>query len=164
MEVSELKDALLSKRPVIVEKALLGEVFQSQITAIIYTANEDKIDVSIETKDAFANSVAVSSPETVRYATSQEISDFCRQRHIIGEILPRINYDADPRITAYRHIKNISLYDMAVFLTNMKDEEVRKRLICSEHCEVFKKDGICLNDNAHCIKATKKFLESEEKI
>lgn len=163
MEIDELKTALLSQRHVVVKRPLLGEIFRAEITAVIYRRKNGKIDVSVETKDAYANSVAISDPSSVRYAAPEEIKEYYTKRKNIKHIKPDLVYMIDPNASVYKVIKSLSLLEMAQFF--LKIMQNSKMPFCNnELCEEIDEYGICEKNKDLCFKAILNWLESEAVI
>lgn len=73
MENSELKNALLSRRPVIHNYPLHGAVKYSYVSAVIYRRNKNGgIDTEAELYDKCGHSVMISKPKYIRYAEEGE--------------------------------------------------------------------------------------------
>ena len=66
MTNEELKTALLSETPVVLESPTLGKVKYKRVSAIIYRAENGKITVSAELEDRLYKSVTVAEPRFVR--------------------------------------------------------------------------------------------------
>ncbi len=151
MELDEAKRALISKVPVIVSSYLLGDVFQGKISGITMRAPYYQYSFGIETTDAITNSVMVSDIKKIRYATEAEIEAFKRRKNIIGEIKPNAFYESRLHPTVFGTIRNMSIYDMAVFLTKTYVLANKEQGNVTDDSEVFNE----------CLKTTLKFLESE---
>lgn len=67
MHNEELKEALLSKRPVILDVPSMGELHHKYVSAIIYRVNNGKFCISAEVKDKCNHSVAIVEPKMIRY-------------------------------------------------------------------------------------------------
>ncbi len=151
MDLDEAKRALINKKPVMVSRYLMEDMFQSKISAIVMRAPHYQYDISVETTDAIANAVMVSGIKNVRYATDEEIEDFKSRKNIVGEIKPNLFYENKRHPTVFGSIKNMSIYDMAVFLTQTFVLSNQRQKTAAADRKVFNE----------CLKATLKFLESE---
>ena len=69
MDNAELKNALLSKRPIIL-KHLTLEVEYKCVSAIIYREKEGNVDISAELLDKNEWSVTICDPSQIRYKES----------------------------------------------------------------------------------------------
>lgn len=68
MTNDELKQALLNKRPVILNTPLTGKIEYDFVSAIIYRVNkDDKLDISAELTDKCGHSVTIADPKHIQY-------------------------------------------------------------------------------------------------
>ncbi len=164
MDLNDCKQALLYRRPLVVQIPLLGDVFRAEATAVIYKRskedNKKDVEVLIETRDAFANSLMISIPEKVRFATPEEIKDYYINRKDVKHIKPTLYYDKAKETSVYRYIKDMSLVEMAKFILKIRNKEIKP--FCEmEHCKELDSEGYCTFENTDCFRALLNWLESE---
>ncbi len=157
MDIEEVKKAFKNKTPVMVKHILLGDIFRERITAVIYRLKNGETDISVETKDAFCDSVIISNLSDIRHATVEEINDYYKRRK---NAEPSLLQELQPIRTVYKTVKNMSISEMAEFFNNA-EESIMTPSCSAEFCDGYSTDGLCTEHN--CIEAMLKWLKSEVK-
>ncbi len=67
MNNEELKEALVSGRPVIHNMALLGKLEYKRVSAIIYRHRSGKLEITAELEDKCGHSVTIVDPKQISF-------------------------------------------------------------------------------------------------